>query len=94
VCRRQWQEQQHQLRRQIDPEQQNAGPVTLKGLSEIAIHPAWTVGWIFPRQARPLSQPIALRYPFAAHPQLRPPALQIVHRVIATFLIKQALRSA
>jgi hypothetical protein len=37
-----------------------------------------------------LSFPIPLRYLFAAHPDLLTPVLQIVHRVIATFLIKQA----
>ncbi len=33
---------------------------------------------------------IPLRLPFAAHPKLLAPVLQIVHRVIATFLIRQA----
>jgi ribosomal protein S27E len=37
-----------------------------------------------------LSLPIPLRILFAARPQLLTPLLQIVHRVIATFLIKQA----
>jgi hypothetical protein len=37
-----------------------------------------------------LSFPIPLRYLFAAHPQLLSPVLQTVHRVISTFLIKQA----
>ena len=37
-----------------------------------------------------LSFPIPLRYLFAAHPQLLWPVLQTVHRVISTFLIKQA----
>jgi energy-coupling factor transporter ATP-binding protein EcfA2 len=37
-----------------------------------------------------LSFPIPLRLLFATHPQLLAPVLQIVHRVIATFLIKQA----
>ncbi len=37
-----------------------------------------------------LSFPIPLRLLFATHPQLLAPVLQIVHRIIATFLIKQA----
>ena len=37
-----------------------------------------------------LSFPIPLRFLFASHPQLLAPVLQIVHRVIATFLIRQA----
>jgi len=37
-----------------------------------------------------LSFPIPLRFLFAAHPHLLAPVLQIVHRVIATFLIQQA----
>ena len=37
-----------------------------------------------------LSFPIPLRVLFAAHPELLTPALRIAHRVIATFLIKQA----
>ena len=37
-----------------------------------------------------LSFPIPLRILFAAHPQLLTPVLQVIHRVIATFLIKQA----
>jgi Putative transposase/Transposase zinc-binding domain len=37
-----------------------------------------------------LSFSIPLRYLFAAHPQLLAPVLQIVHRVISGFLIKQA----
>src|SRR5919106_5877239 len=37
-----------------------------------------------------LSFPIPLRLLFAAHPELLAPVLQIVYRVIATFLIKQA----
>ena len=37
-----------------------------------------------------LSFPIPLRILFAAHPQLLAPVLQIIHRVIARFLIKQA----
>jgi hypothetical protein len=37
-----------------------------------------------------LSFPIALRILFAAHPQLLTPVLQIIHRVTASFLLKQA----
>jgi ribosomal protein S27E len=37
-----------------------------------------------------LSFPIPLRILFAAHPELLSSVLQIIHRVIATFLIKQA----
>jgi len=37
-----------------------------------------------------LSFPIPLRLLFAAHPHLFAPMLQIVHRVISTFLIQQA----
>ena len=37
-----------------------------------------------------LSFPIPLRILFAAHPALLTPVLQIIHRVIARFLIKQA----
>jgi Putative transposase len=37
-----------------------------------------------------LSFPIPLRILFAAHPELLSPVLQIIHRVIASFLIKQA----
>jgi hypothetical protein len=37
-----------------------------------------------------LSFPIPLRLLFASHPELLAPILRIVHRVIATFLIKQA----
>ncbi len=37
-----------------------------------------------------LSFPIPLRSLFAVHPELLTPVLQIIHRVIHTFLIKQA----
>ena len=37
-----------------------------------------------------LSFPIGLRILFAARPELRTPALRIVHRVIAGFLLRQA----
>jgi hypothetical protein len=36
------------------------------------------------------SFPIPLRFLFAAHPQLLAPVLQIVHRVISGFLVKQS----
>jgi hypothetical protein len=39
-----------------------------------------------------LSFPIPLRVLFAAHPELLTPVLQILHRVISGFLIKQAGR--
>src|SRR3954466_9249830 len=39
-----------------------------------------------------LSFPIPLRILLAAHPELLSPLLQIIHRVIATFLIKQSGR--
>jgi len=37
-----------------------------------------------------LSFPIALRTLFAVHPELLSPVLQVIHRVIASFLTKQA----
>jgi len=37
-----------------------------------------------------LSLPIPLRYLLAAHPRLITPVLQVIHRAISTFLIKQA----
>ena len=37
-----------------------------------------------------LSFPIGFRILFAAHPELLAPVLRIIHRVIASFLIKQA----
>ena len=37
-----------------------------------------------------LSFLIPLRFLFAAHPELLTPVLQIIHRVISTFLIQQA----
>jgi hypothetical protein len=37
-----------------------------------------------------LSFPIPLRILFATHPELLSPVLQIIHRLIASFLIKQA----
>jgi hypothetical protein len=47
------------------------------------------IPWV-PVQQWVLSFPIPLRLLFAAHPELLTPVLQIVHRVISTFLIKQA----
>jgi hypothetical protein len=37
-----------------------------------------------------LSFPIPLRVLFAAHPELLTPVLQVVHRIIASFLVKQS----
>jgi Putative transposase len=37
-----------------------------------------------------LSFPIPLRIFFAVHPELLSPVLQVIHRVIASFLTKQA----
>jgi hypothetical protein len=37
-----------------------------------------------------VSFPIPLRYLLATHPHLLPPVLQVIHRAISTFLIKQA----
>jgi transposase-like zinc-binding protein len=37
-----------------------------------------------------LSLPIPLRLLFAAQPQLLAPLLQVIHRVIASFLVKRA----
>ncbi len=36
-----------------------------------------------------LSFPVPLRILFAAHPELLAPVLRIIHRVIASFLLKQ-----
>ena len=59
-------------------------------MAESAAH---LVGYVIPRV--PVHQlvhsfPIPLRILFAAHPELLSPLLQIIHRVIATFLIKQS----
>lgn len=54
---------------------------------------AHLVGHIIPRvpvRQWVLSLPIPLRYLLAAHPRLLTPVLQVIHRAIATFLIKQA----
>lgn len=69
MCRRQWQEQAHQLRTQIDRPvaAERRSRKTQGPLSEIAIHPALTVGWIFPRQTRPLS-PCRSRYVTSSPP--------------------------
>ena len=54
---------------------------------------AWLVDHVIPKV--PVRQwvlffPIPLRSLFAVHPELLAPVLQIIHRVIATHLIKQA----
>jgi hypothetical protein len=59
-------------------------------MAETAAH---LVDYVIPRvPVRPwvLSFPIPLRLLFAAHPELLTPVLQILHRVISTFLIQQA----
>src|ERR671914_2286809 len=59
-------------------------------MAETAAH---LVDYVIPRvsvRQWVLSFPIPLRLLFAAHPELLTPVLQIIHRVIATFLIKQA----
>ena len=59
-------------------------------MAETAAH---LVDWVIPRvpvRQWVLSFPIPLRTLFATHPQLLSPVLQVIHRVIATFLIKQA----
>ena len=59
-------------------------------MAETAAH---LVDYVIPRvpvRQWVLSFPIPLRTLLAAHPQLLSAVLQIVHRVIATFLIKQA----
>ncbi len=52
----------------------------------------WSITFIprVPVRQWVLSFPIPLRVLFAAHPELLTRALRIAHRVIATFLIKQA----
>ena len=53
---------------------------------------AYLVACVIPRvpvRQWVLSFPIALRSLFAVHPELLTPVLQIIHRVITTFLIKQ-----
>jgi Putative transposase len=59
-------------------------------MAETATH---LVDYVIPRvpvRQWVLSFPIPLRLLFAAHPEFLTPVLQIIHRVIATFLIKQA----
>ncbi|MDQ3829659.1 MAG: transposase zinc-binding domain-containing protein [Candidatus Tectomicrobia bacterium] len=59
-------------------------------MAETAAH---LVDYVIPRvpvRQWVLSFPIPLRLLFAAHPELLTPVLQIIHRAIATFLIKQA----
>ena len=60
-----------------------------RGARRMAETAAHLVDQVFPR-VPVLSFPIPLRLLFATHPQLLAPVLQIVHRVIATFLIQQA----
>ena len=60
------------------------------GVAETA---AWLVDCVIPKvpvRQWVLSFPIPLRSLFAVHPELLTPVLQIIHRVIATHLIKQA----
>ena len=54
---------------------------------------AWLVDCVIPKvpvRQWVLSFPIPLRSRFAVHPELLTLVLQIIHRVIATHLIKQA----
>ncbi len=54
---------------------------------------AWLVDHVIPKvpvRQWVLSYPIPLRSVFAVHPELLAPVLQIIYRVIATHLIKQA----
>ena len=54
---------------------------------------AWLVDHVIPKvpvRQWVLSFPIPLRSLFAVHPELLAPVLQIIHRVIATHLIRQA----
>jgi hypothetical protein len=53
---------------------------------------AWLVDRVIPKvpvRQWVLSFPIPLRSLFAVHPELLAPVLQIIHRVIATHLIRQ-----
>ena len=55
---------------------------------------AWLVDCVIPNvpvRQWVLSFPIPLRNLFAVHPELFTPVLQIIHRVIATRLIRQAV---
>jgi hypothetical protein len=63
------------------------------GGRRIAETAAWLVDHVIPKvpvRQWVLSFPIPLRSLFAVHPELLAPVLQIIHRVIATHLIKQA----
>ena len=63
------------------------------GARRMAETAAYLVDSVIPRvpvRQWVLSFPIPLRTLFAAHPDLLAPVLQIIHRVIATFLIQQA----
>ena len=54
---------------------------------------AWLIDRVIPKvpvRQWVLSFPIPLRSLFAVHPELLAPVLQIIHRVIATHLIRQA----
>ena len=63
------------------------------GARRMAETAAWLVDRVIPKvpvRQWVLSFPIPLRSLFAVHPELLAPVLQIIHRVIATHLIKQA----
>ena len=63
------------------------------GARRMAESAAWLVDRIIPKgpvRQWVLSFPIPLRSLFAVHPELLAPVLQIIHRVIATHLIRQA----
>ncbi len=59
-------------------------------MAQSAAHPVDHVIPQVPVRQWVLSFPIPLRILFAAHPQLLTPVLQIIHRVITRFLLKQA----
>ena len=63
------------------------------GARRMAQTAAWLVDCVIPKvpvRQWVLSFPIPLRSLFAVHPELLTPVLQIIHRVIATYLIKHA----
>jgi hypothetical protein len=63
------------------------------GARRMAETAAWLVDRVIPKvpvRQWVLSFPIPLRSLFAVHPELLAPVLQIIHRVIATHLIRQA----
>ena len=63
------------------------------GARRMAGTAAHLVDYVIPRvpvRQWVLSFPIPLRILFAAHPDLLSPVLQCIHRVVATFLLKQA----